>query len=96
MAEDEKKVTFSERLGSIDRRIIFLLIGLAVLIPIIVKYTTAIPTSPLVQNLFDKVESLPPGSKVLMSFDYGPSTVPENQPMANAFTRHCFENGHRV
>ena len=75
MAEAEKK-TFVQKLGAVDRRIVFLLIGLAVLIPIIMEYTTAIPTSPLVQNLFDKVESLPEGSKVLMSFDYGPSTVP--------------------
>jgi hypothetical protein len=96
MAETEKKVTLIEKLGSMDRRIIFLLIGLAVLIPIIVKYSTSIPTSPLVQTLFDKVESLPPGSKVLLSFDYGPSTAPENQPMANAFARHSFEKGHRV
>ncbi len=96
MAETEKQPTFVERLGSVDRRIIFLLIGLAVLIPIIVGYTTSIPTSPLVQDLFDELESLPQGSKVLMSFDYGPSTAPENQPMANAFTRHAFEKGHRV
>ena len=96
MAEAEKKKTFVQKMGSVDRRIIFLLIGLAVLIPIIIEYTTAIPTSPLVQNLYDKVESLPAGSKVLMSFDYGPSTVPENQPMAIAFTRHCFEKGHRI
>lgn len=93
MAENDKQKGLIERLGSVDRRIIYLLIGLAVLIPIIVGYTTSIPTSPLVQSLFDKVESLPPGSKVLMSFDYGPSTVPENQPMANAFTRHCLKKG---
>ena len=72
------------------------MIALAVIIPLIVHYTTSIPTSPLVQRLFDKVENLPPGSKILMSFDYGPSTVPENQPMANAFTRHAFEKGHKV
>jgi hypothetical protein len=93
MAENENKAGLIERLGSVDRRIIYLLIGLAVLIPIIFNYTTAIPTSPLVQSLFDKVESLPPGSKVLLSFDYGPSTVPENQPMADAFTRHAMEKG---
>ena len=96
MPEESQEQTLIEKLGSVDRRIIFLLIGLAVLIPLIVHYTTAIPTSPIVQNLFDKVESLPLGSKILMSFDYGPSTVPENQPMATAFTRHAFEKGHRI
>jgi hypothetical protein len=96
MANDSSELTFLEKLGAVDRRYVFLLIALAVIIPLIIHYTTSIPTSAIVQTLFDKVESLPPGSKILMSFDYGPSTVPENQPMANALTRHAFEKGHRV
>lgn len=96
MAEEEKKRTWYEKLGTLDRRVIFLLIALSVIIPLVVHYTTTIPPSQIVQDLYDKVENLPPGSKILMSFDYGPSTAPENQPMATAFTRHCFENGHMV
>jgi hypothetical protein len=96
LAEEEKKATWYAKLGALDRRIIFLLIALSVIIPLVVHYTTTIPTSNLVQDVYDKVEELPPGSKVLMSFDYGPSTAPENQPMAVAFTRHCFEKGHRI
>lgn len=95
MAEEAAK-TFIDKLGTLDRRIIFLLIALAVIIPLIVHYTTSIPASAIVQSLFDKVEELPSGSRILLSFDYGPSTIPENQPMANAFTRHAFEKGHKV
>jgi hypothetical protein len=94
--ENETRKSFFERLGNLDRRVIFLLIALAVIIPLIMHYTTSIPPSLIVQTLFDKVEELPPGSKVLLSFDYGPSTVPENQPMANAFVRHALEKGHRI
>ncbi|MGD9402511.1 MAG: hypothetical protein PVF95_09625 [bacterium] len=96
MEEEKRRVTWYEALGALDRRVIFLLIALAVIIPLIVHYTTTIPPSEIVTDLFDAVENLPPGSKVLMSFDYGPSTAPENQPMATAFTRHCFEKGHRI
>jgi hypothetical protein len=96
MAEEEIKPTLLEKMGRVDRRVIFLLIALAVIIPLIVHYTTAIPPSGLVQGLFDKMENMPSGSKVLISFDYGPSTVPENQPMAIAFTRHALEKGHRI
>jgi hypothetical protein len=85
-----------EWLDNMDRRVIFLLIALAVIIPLVVHYTTSIPPSPIVQTLFDKIENLPPGSKILLSFDYGPSTVPENQPMANAFVRHALEKGDRI
>jgi hypothetical protein len=56
MAEGSKNLTLIERLSTLDRRWIFLLIALAVIIPLIVRYTTSIPTSPLVQRLFDKVE----------------------------------------
>ncbi len=75
-------------LKAIDRRIIFLLIALGVILPLVLQLVFSVHTSPIVQNIFDKVESLPPGSKVIVSFDYGPSTVPENQPMAEAVSRH--------
>jgi hypothetical protein len=78
-------------LKAIDRRIIFLLIALAVIIPLIFHLVFSIRTSPIVQAVFDKVEGLPPGSKVIISFDYGPSTVPENQPMAEAIARHALK-----
>jgi len=90
------KTTLLDRFSNLDRRVIFLLIALAVIIPLIVNYTTYIPPSLIVQTLFDKVEDMPPGAKILISFDYGPSTVPENQPMANALVRHALEKGHRV
>jgi hypothetical protein len=96
MADKDDQRTFIEKLGTMDRRYVFLLIAVAVIIPLILHYTTSIPPSAIVQDLFDKVENLPAGSKILVSFDYGPSTVPENQPMANALTRHAFEKGHRI
>ena len=96
MADEQVKLTIVEKLGRVDRRIVFLFMALAVLIPLLVHYTTVIPASPIVQDLFDKVEELPAGSKILISFDYGPATAPENQPMATSIARHCFEKGHRI
>jgi len=83
-------------LNTIDRRIIFLLIALAVILPLVFHLVFAVRTSPIVQAIFDKVEALPPGSKVLISFDYGPSTVPENQPMAEAVCRHALARDLKV
>jgi hypothetical protein len=93
VAYSENRMTEGKRdivdiLKGLDRRIIFLLIALAVIIPLVFHLVFAIRTSPIVQAIFDKVEALPPGSKVVISFDYGPSTVPENQPMAEAVARH--------
>lgn len=84
-------------LSNLDRRIIFLLIALSVIIPMVLKTCTLpVATTPVVQVIFDKIESLPEGDLVIMSFDYGPSTEPENQPMAEAMTRHCMIKNLRV
>lgn len=85
-----------ERMQAIDRRIIFLLIALAVIIPMLMKLVIPVRTSPIVQAIFDKMEELPEGSRILLSFDYGPATVPENQPMADGLARHCMIKGHKL
>jgi hypothetical protein len=94
--ESESKMAEGKRdiidvLKAIDRRIIFLLIALAVIFPLVFHLVFTIRTSPIVEAIFDKMEALPPGSKVLVSFDYGPSTAPENQPMAEAIARHALQ-----
>ncbi len=60
-------------LRSIDRRFIFLLMGVAVAIPILLRYTppTDVPP-PIVRNVFNAIESLPDGSRILLSFDFEP------------------------
>ncbi|MCP4632279.1 MAG: hypothetical protein GY855_05080 [candidate division Zixibacteria bacterium] len=77
-----------KKLGNIDRRVIYIFISLAVIIPLIFKISFTEKASPIVQRIFDKVESLPEGSRVMLSYDYSPSTAPEIQPMADALTRH--------
>jgi hypothetical protein len=79
-----------QKLLYIDRRIIYLLVAIGALIPIIRPIgLPVVPTSP-VKGVFDKVEGLTPGDAVLMSFDYGPSSEPELNPMAAAILRHLF------
>ncbi len=80
----------------IDRRIIFLLIGAAVCIPLILQPRFQDSPTPIVQSIFDTVERLPSGSRVFLSFDYGPDTAPELDPMAKALVRHTMARGHEV
>jgi hypothetical protein len=79
-----------ERLSNIDRRIVYLLIAIGTIVPILFPIGLAVSTTPPVENLFEKIESLGPQDAVLISFDYGPTTAPENGPMAAAVLRHCF------
>lgn len=80
----------------VERRVIFLFVGLAVSIPLLFNITFSEKATPIVMNVFNKIDSLPPGSKVLLSYDYGPSMAPEVDPMSNAFIRHCLTKGHKL
>jgi hypothetical protein len=85
-----------EKLKQIDRRVIFLFIALSVIVPLLLNIKFTEKAGPIVKNIFDKIESLPAGSRVLLSLDYGPSTVPEIQPMVNALVRHCNEKNLKI
>ena len=81
---------------SIDRRIIFALIFVAVVWPLMQPMRLPIDVSPPVQTLYDAVEAIPPGSIVMLGADYSPDTMPELQPMVETFLRHAFERDLRV
>ncbi len=84
------------RLQNIDRRYIFLLIGLAAFLPLIFPLGLPLGVTPSSQNLFNAVDSLEAGSVVLLTFDYYPSTLPETEPMSYAALRHLFRKNIRV
>jgi hypothetical protein len=84
--------------GTIDRRIIFLLIGLSVLIPLIKPNWLELPIKidNNTQIVYDSISGLQEGDKVLLSFEYGASTKPEVHPMAVALLKHLFAKGIKV
>ncbi len=76
---------------NIDRRWVYLLVGLCVIIPLIKPVGLPTVMTPYTKKLFDYIDQIPPdGPAVLISFDFDPSTAPELQPMAQAILRHCF------
>ena len=91
-----KKIFIS--LGSLDRRIIFLIVGLSVLMPLLKPEWIDLPirTTPESQIVFDEINKLEAGSKVLLSFEYGPSTKPEIHPMAIAILKHLYAKNIQV
>ena len=80
-----------EFLKNLDRRWVFLLMLLAVAIPILLE--TKFPEKPMdkAQVVFKAIETLQEGDAVLMAFDFDPASEGELGPMATAFTRHCCE-----
>jgi hypothetical protein len=79
-----------EKFLNIDRRIIFLLILLGVAIPLIWTLGFNLEVTENVQSVYDLLQELEPGTRILISFDYDPSTKPEIQPMAIALMQQAF------
>lgn len=77
------------RLNNLDRRWIFLAMGLSIAIPILLKLRFPEYPGPMARATFNAVEAVPEGSTVLLSFDYDPASAAELQPMASALVHHC-------
>ena len=84
------------KLGKVDRRWIFLIIAIVVLIPLMYPLSLPIRPGKDSQQVFDAVKELPNGSKILLSCEYSPSTKPEIHPMVVSFLRQCFKNDHKI
>jgi len=83
-------MTWVKRLLAIDRRIIFLLVALGVVLPLLHPLNLPVTVTPRVKAAYDAIDALPPGSKVLISMDYEPDIMAELLPMSVAVIRHCF------
>jgi len=75
------------KLSTLDKRIIFLFIGLSIIISLVFKLQFKEFPGVMARRVFDKIESLPENSKVLVAMDYDPASAPELHPMSVAFVR---------
>jgi hypothetical protein len=80
---------FVDRLLALDRRWIFLFVFLSVAVPIIIPIGLPVTTTAPTRAAFEFIEGLHPGDCVWISFDYGPTSGPENDPMVEAVMRQC-------
>jgi len=83
-------------LNTLDRRWIFLLMAIAVAVPVLYQPVFPEQPSPLTRKLFDAIEELPEGSVVYLAFDYDPPSQAELGPMAKGFVRHCCLKKHKM
>ncbi len=83
---------FLEALGKVDRRIIYLVLAVVIIIPLIT--TVRMPSLRglrRTKELFDAVESLKGSRKALIiSVDFDPQSMPELYPMLEAVLKHAF------
>ena len=84
------------RLEQVDRRVIFVLMGLAIILPLYTGWSLQqTPTKP-VQDFHAALETLPPGTKIFIADDWDPGSKAELETAAVAVLTHCFRRGLRV
>ncbi len=87
-----------EKLQALDRRYIYIVIALAIIIPLMIPYNSDVVTTPPTENLYQLVDSYAGRSDraILISFLHDAATMPELYPMEIAILRHCFERKIKV
>jgi len=79
---------------AIVKHVIYLLVAAAVAVPLIAHLLPGeFEPTPNARKLFDRVEALKPGTRVLISLDFDPGSEAELLPMGMAILQHCFQRG---
>lgn len=87
---------FTKLLTRIDRRIVYLLLALAVILPLIFPRVEQVTPMRPVEKLFEAVDTVPDEKGLILDVCYSPQIKAECEPMAIAVLRHAFKNRTKV
>ena len=89
---------FWDRMQNLDRRYIYIVVALAIIIPLLIPFNSKTYITEPVENLYKKVDSFTEREDraILMCFMHDASTMPELFPMEVSILRHCFERKIKV
>jgi hypothetical protein len=90
MAQQRDTKALILRLSGIDRRILYVIILVCVIVPLLAGVRLEMSVTPPVRGLYDAIEDLEAGSYVWLAADYDPGSMPELYPMNVAFVEHLF------
>jgi bifunctional DNase/RNase len=80
-----------EILTNIDRRIIYLILLIVVILPLLFPSVEKVRVMPPVEKLYYAIDTISAEKAVIVDFDYEPQTAPELDPMGFAILRHVFK-----
>lgn len=89
---------FSESIQKLDRRYIYIVVALAVIIPLIFPLGLKTYLTTPVEDLYKHIDEISgrDDMAILIDFVQSPSTMPELYPMDIAILRHCFQRKIKV
>jgi len=86
-------------LKNLDRRIIYLIVFLSILLPLLPGFgflRSNFSVNKETQMVYDYIEEQTPGSAIFFDFAFDPTTQAELLPMAEATIKHSLRKGHKV
>ncbi len=83
-------------LTRLDRRIIYLILAVVVILPLVFPSAERVRVMPPVQKLYEAIDQIPEDKALIIDFDYDPQTQPELEPMGFALLRHAFKRRIKV
>ena len=91
-------MNFFEKMQNIDRRWIYLIVALCIIIPLLIPFNSKTYVTDPTSNLYQKIDSFSgkEDKAVLLSFSHDASTMAELFPMEVSILRHCFERNIKV
>jgi hypothetical protein len=89
----KKKTSFFERMQNLDRRYIYFVVALSIIIPLVIPFNSRTYVTAPTENVYKKIDSFSGKTDraILMCFSHDASTMAELFPMEVSVLRHCFE-----
>jgi hypothetical protein len=75
-------------LGNVDRRVLYLLLAAVLLVPLVKPIGLPISISSWTTKVYDRIEQLKPGDRVIMDFNYGVDSRSDVEAQAVAILKH--------
>lgn len=85
-----------ERMSQLDRRWIFLVLAIVVVVSLMIEFPTPIRIDDEVQSVYDSIESWKAGDYMHLAIDYDPGSLAEMHPMTYAIMEQALAKGLKV
>lgn len=85
-----------ERLQSIDRRVIYVLLIFVIALALLKPIGLPVKVGPATQATFDAIDKLPAGSVLWIGMDFNQSSKAEQYPMVSVILDHAFQKNLKV
>ncbi len=92
----KKRKSIWERMLSLDRRWIFLIEAIIVIVALVGPFSAGVKVTPAVSSFYNAIEGSDSEKPILLSVDFPPSGLPELEPMIVGILRHAFERNQPV